>query len=93
MIAPVRREADEPRSDSAKTTERRKRESLVFGWILIDAFWIYATLTYLWDAADHARLAQLILFSVLLGFSLGQLPPLKSLLRSRWPRRNADSED
>lgn len=51
------------------------------------------TLTYLWDSADHARLAQLVLFSAAFGFGMAQMPAVKSLTgRRQAPRTGEDSD-
>lgn len=92
MITRVPRETDEPGSSGTRPSGR-KGEWSALGTTVLTAFWIYATLTYLWDTADHARLAQLILFSVAFGFGIGQLPPVRSLLGRRRPGGTHEGPD
>lgn len=92
IIVPVKREADGPRPLGTVPSRRHGEWRALFP-TLVAALWISATLTYLWDTASHARLSALILFSVTFGLGLGQLPPVKSLLRGRGPRRTDGGTD
>lgn len=92
MIARVQRETDESRQSATKPSGR-KREWRALGYTAVTAFWMYATLTYLWDTADHSRLIQLILFSVAFGFGVGELLPMKSLLGRRRPSGTHEGTD
>jgi hypothetical protein len=86
MIAGVKCADDEPRPPGMKPSRRKGNWSALVP-TLGAGLCIYATLTYLWDTADRARLGMLILFSVTFGPGLGQLPPVKPLLRGNEPGR------
>jgi hypothetical protein len=86
----VKRLPDEPGTPWTKPSWRKEDWNALVSTLLAGV-WIYVTLTYLWNTASAARLSNLILFSVLFGVGLGQLPPVRGLLRGRRTRGHEDT--